>query len=46
MAAIKHGTWQGYKQEVYRGIRTCDECREAWRNYCYTRAEARQKGQA
>lgn len=34
---IAHGTWQGYKQEIYRGMETCPACREAWRNYCYER---------
>ncbi len=38
---INHGTWQGYKQEIYRKQATCDACREAWRKYCYSRKEAR-----
>lgn len=38
---IQHGTWQGYKQEIYRKMDTCDACREAWRKYCYERKEAR-----
>ena len=41
MAAIKHGTWQGYKQEIYIRDGTCGACREAWRTYCYGRADAR-----
>ena len=40
---IKHGTWHGYKQEIYRKIPTCDECRKAWREYCYGRKEARDR---
>ncbi len=38
---IAHGTWHGYKQERYRKHETCDECREAWRAYCYERKEQR-----
>lgn len=39
---IAHGTWQGYKQEIYRNTVTCDKCREAWRNYCRERKVARE----
>lgn len=39
---IAHGTWQGYKQERYRKLDTCDACREAWRKYCYERKAARE----
>ena len=42
MADIKHGTWQGYKQEIYRDMDTCDKCREAWRAYCYERKAIRE----
>lgn len=39
---IAHGTWQGYKQEIYRRQETCEKCRAAWRKYCYERKAARE----
>ncbi len=35
MAPVMHGTWQGYKAELYREVETCERCRLAWRTYCY-----------
>lgn len=30
---IEHGTVKGYKQERYRGMPTCQACRDAWAQY-------------
>jgi len=27
---INHGTTGGYQTELYRGIETCRECKDAW----------------
>ena len=42
---IKHGTWGGYKQHLYRKVDVCDACREASRERS-KKLKARKKGPA
>ncbi len=42
MAPVMHGTWQGYKAELYREADTCANCRKAWREYCYANRKKRE----
>ena len=43
IAAIQHGTRQGYRDEIALGIGSCEKCRHAWFRY---RNERRRKAVA